>query len=97
MKQFTAAALLVTGLLISGTGMAQEYRCVLVCYPSRVYCVPAGSPLPPIVDICKPWLTGSTSQPLQAPSESNAAPSACSAQPVFNEATQAYEWEMACD
>lgn len=97
MKQLLAAGLFVAGLLISSSGMAQQYQCILVCYPSRVYCFPAGSPLPPVTDICKPWLTGSTSQPLQAPSESTAAPSACSAQPVFNEETQAYEWEMACD
>jgi hypothetical protein len=98
MKQLFAAALFVAGLLISTPGTAQQYQCVLVCYPSRVYCFPAGSPLPPITDICKPWgPPTASSQVLQAPSESTAAPSACSAQTVFNEETQTYEWEMVCD
>lgn len=99
MKQFSAAALFVAGLLISGTTLAQNVRCVLVCSPPRVYCVPAGSPLPPIIDICKAYQTSATLDQslLSSPAESTAAPSACSAQSVFNEETQTYEWEMACD
>ncbi|HZX77895.1 hypothetical protein [Lysobacter sp.] len=99
MKQFSAAALFVAGLLISGSGIAQNVRCVLVCSPPRVYCVPNGAQLPPIIDICKGYQTSTTLDQslLSAPAESTAAPSACSAQSVFNEETQTYEWEMACD
>ncbi|GAA5082941.1 hypothetical protein [Lysobacter panacisoli] len=101
MKQFVVAVLLLAGLLGSGAGMAQQYQCVLVCNPPRVYCVPAGSPLPPIVNICKPYQMGAATETsaLTAPSQAAATTpqSACQAQSTFNEDTQSYEWQMVCD
>ncbi|MDI9237797.1 hypothetical protein QLQ15_02585 [Lysobacter sp. LF1] len=101
MKQFVVTVLLA-GLLAPAAGMAQEgYRCVVVCNPSRVYCVPNGSQLPPIISICKPYQVGASTETslLTTPSEAAAtAPqSACSAQSVFNEETQTNEWQMVCD
>lgn len=101
MKQFVVTVLLA-GLLAPAAATAQEgYRCVLVCNPPRVYCVPNGSQLPPIISICKPYQVGASTENsvLTAPSQAAATtpPSACSAQSYFNEETQSYEWQMACD
>lgn len=98
MKQFVVTVLLA-GLLAPASGMAQEgYRCVIVCNPPRVYCVPNGSQLPPIINICKPYQVSSETSLLSAPSDAATAPqSACSAQSVFNEETQTTEWQMVCD
>lgn len=103
MKQSVVAALLLAGLLVPNAGNAQQgYQCYLVCNPPRLICVPAGSSLPPYNRIClygpQSAAQEDLSQPaLAAPSQSTAAGSACSAQSVFNEDTQTYEWEMACD
>ncbi|MGO4222275.1 hypothetical protein AB4Y64_10530 [Lysobacter sp. TAF61] len=101
MKQSVVAALLLAGLLSPHAGFAQSIQCTLICNPPRMFCYPAGT-IPPFNRICPQNLNGSAPAPateplLAPPSQSTAAPSACTAQPVFNEETQTYEWEMDCD
>jgi hypothetical protein len=100
MKQLLLAALSLAGLFVPGFAFAQ-YDCFLICTPARVYCQPSGAPMPPIYKLCG---TGSdapapdslaSSLGISAPAQT--APPACSAQQVFNEDTQTYEWQMACD
>ena len=99
MKQFVVATLSLAGLLAPGVGMSQDMSCVLVCNPPRVYCVPAGSPLPPIYTMCKTGPRSATTDGSDQLSsrQPDDASGACSAQQVFNEETQTYEWQMGCD
>ncbi|HEY0505419.1 MAG TPA: hypothetical protein VGD42_18195 [Lysobacter sp.] len=98
MKQFVIATLSLAGLLAPGIAASQDMQCVLVCNPPRVYCTPAGTPLPPIYTMCRTSssqvgessLSASTQQPASTES-------ACTARQVFNEETQTYEWQMGCD
>ena len=101
MKQLLIAAVSLAGLFVPALSAAQAYNCYLVCSPPRVYCVPAGAPLPPIQKICgvgsetpDPGTSFSSSLGSLAPAQT--AP-ACAAQQVFDENTQTYEWQMVCD
>lgn len=96
MKQFVVAALSLAGLLTPAVGTSQGMQCVLVCNPPRVYCAPPGAPLPPIYTMCKTAYSETGQSGLVAQTESAQAP-ACIAEQVFNEETQAYEWQMSCD
>ncbi len=99
MKQFVIATLSLAGLLAPGIGNTQDMQCVLVCNPPRVYCVPAGSPLPPIYTMCKTTARSDAGQDsdLLSTQQPAATSGGCTAQQVFNEDTQSYEWRMGCD
>ncbi|MDR0183986.1 hypothetical protein [Lysobacter arvi] len=99
MKQTFLAVLILAGLFAPGFAFAQ-YDCFLICTPARVYCQPVGAAPPPIAKLC-----GVGSQTLQSESlttlgdadSAQALPPACTAQQVFDEDTQTYEWQMICD
>ncbi|MBU8977479.1 MULTISPECIES: hypothetical protein [unclassified Lysobacter] len=99
MKHMLLAALPLAALFIPVSATAQAYNCYLVCSPPRVYCVPAGQPLPPIYKICGPSSGTPDTQSLSASLQpaASAPPPACVAEQVFNEDTQTTEWQMACD
>jgi len=100
MKQLLIAAALLAGLFVPGFVTAQSYDCFLVCTPARVYCQPSGVPSPPIYKLCGVGSGTSAPDSLATSfraSESAQAPPACSAQQVFDEDTQTYEWQMVCD
>lgn len=98
MKQMLLAALLLAGLFVPGFAFAQ-YDCYLICTPARVYCQPSGSPTPPIAKLCgaNSLATQSFATALDTSDGSQAPPPACTAQQVFDEDTQTYEWQMVCD
>ncbi len=100
MKHMLLAAMMLAGLFVPALAHAQAFNCYMVCSPPRMYCQPAGTPLPPIQRICGSFSEASASDALFASLQSDAsapvAP-ACVAQQVFNEETQTYEWQMDCD
>ena len=98
MKQIVVATLSMAALLAPNIGASQEMQCVVVCNPPRVYCAPAGSPLPPIYDLCKrsPYSVAAENDLSASLNHASAQP-ACSAQQVFNEDSQTYDWQMVCD
>jgi len=99
MKQLLLAALSLASLFVPGFVNAQSYDCFLVCNPARVYCQPVGAPTPPMYKLCAAGSKASAPDSLAASlrtSEAAQAP-ACSAQQVFDEDTQTYEWQMVCD
>ena len=99
MKQFVVATLSLAGLLAPGIGAAQSSpQCMVVCNPPRVYCVPPGTPFPPIYSMCKTSYKLTSGIDLSVPADEGASSQpACTAQQVFNEETQSYEWQMGCD
>ena len=101
MKQMLLAALSLAGLFAPGFVNAQSYDCFLVCNPARVYCQPVGTPLPPMFKLCGAGSGAAAPDSLAASlgtqDAAQAAPPACSAQQVFDEDTQTYQWQMVCD
>jgi len=100
MKQLFLAALSLAGLFVPGFATAQSYNCFLICTPPRVYCQPVGVPVPPMHKLCGVGSGTAAPDSLSASlrtSDTQAPPPACSAQQVFDEDTQTYEWQMVCD
>jgi|GEM_PF-2254060 len=100
MKQLLIAALSLAGLLVPGFAFA-GYDCYLICSPARVYCQPSGAPMPPIYKLCGVGsgapAPDSLAASLDTTQSAQSPPPACSAQQVFDEDTQTYEWQMVCD
>lgn len=100
MKQsLFAIGLVAAGMLAPQTSLAQQ-QCIIVCNPPRLFCFPAGTQPPSLISYCRTAGSNSVTAPA---SESLASDlvvpdqNSCTAQEVFNEDTQAVEWQMVCD